>query len=56
MGVAMEKQTVYLGAGLVRFAWRIYDDDVMVDYAFTKEEAAKKVINLEEQKEQRDGA
>jgi len=56
MGVAMEKQTVYLGAGLVRFAWRIYDDDVMVDYAFTKEEAEKKVINLEEQKEHRDGA
>ena len=56
MGATMEKQTVYLGAGLIRFAWRIYDDDVMVDYAFTKEEAEKKVSNLQEQKEQRDGA
>ena len=56
MGATMEKQTVYLGAGLIRFAWRIYDDDVMGDYACTKEEAEKKVSNLQEQKEHRDGA
>ncbi len=56
MGVIMEKQTVYLGAGLTRFAWRIYDDDVMVDYAFTEEEAEKKVSSLKEQREHRDGA
>ena len=56
MGVDMEKQTVYLGSGLSRIAWRIYDDDVMVAYAFTKEEAEKKVSSIQEQKEHRDGA
>ena len=56
MGATMEKQTVYLGAGLIRFAWRIYDDDRMVGYAFTKEEAEKQVSSLQEQKEHRDGA
>ena len=56
MGVDMEKQTVYLGSGLSRIAWRIYDDGVMVDYAFSREEAEIKVINLTEQKEHRDGA
>jgi len=56
MSVVMEKQTVYLGRGLFRTAWRISDDNVMVDYAFTREEAEKKVTNLEEQKEHRDGA
>ena len=56
MGVNMEKQTVYLGSGLFSIAWRICDDDVMVDYAFSREEAEIKVMNLTEQKELRDGA
>ncbi len=56
MAVSMEKQTVYLGGGLFSIAWRICDDDVMIDYAFSKEEAENKVTNLTEQKEHRDGA
>lgn len=56
MTVNMKKQTVYLGSGLFRIAWRICDDDVMVDYAFSREEAEIKVTNLKEQKEHRDGA
>ena len=56
MGVVIKKHSVYLGAGLIRPAWRIYDDDRMVGYAFTKEEAEKQVSRLQEQKEHRDGA
>jgi|8_EtaG_2_1085327.scaffolds.fasta_scaffold198687_2 hypothetical protein len=56
MGVTVKPQTIYLGAGIVRSAWRIYDDEVMVDYAFSELEAKLKVENLREQKEHRDGA
>ena len=56
MTVTVQKHPVYLGAGLARPGWRIYDDDTMVGYAFSEEEAAQWVTNLQEQKEHRDGA
>ena len=55
MSVNMKKKAVYLGMGLSRSAWCIFDDDVMVDYAFSEDEAVNKAMNLLEQKEHRDG-
>ncbi len=56
MGITVKPQAIYLGAGIIRSAWRIYDDEVLVDYAFSEPEAKLKVENLQEQREHRDGA
>ena len=55
MSLKMKKKAVYLGMGLSRNAWCIYDGDVMVDYAFDENEAANKTKTLLEQREHRDG-
>jgi len=56
MTVKLEKQTVYLGAGLTRIGWIVWDNDEMVGWNTDYEAAHKRAHDVIEQKEHRDGA
>jgi hypothetical protein len=55
MGVTVESYTIYLGAGLKRLGWVVYDDGVSAgfhaDYVAARLDADTRI----EQKEHRDG-
>ena len=55
MAVTVEKQTIYMGAGLQRTAWMVWDDDTMVGWHADYVAAQLRAADLVEQKEHRDG-
>ena len=55
MGVTVEKQTIYLGAGLTRTGWVVWDDDVLVGWHADRVAARLRADDLVEQREHRDG-
>ena len=55
MGVPVEKQTIYLGAGLTRTGWVVWDDDVLVGWHADHVAARLRADDLVEQREHRDG-
>ena len=55
MGVTVEKQTIYLGAGLPRTGWVVWDDDVLGGWHADHVAARLRADDLVEQREHRDG-
>ena len=55
MGVTVEKQTIYLGAGLTRTGWVVWDDDVSVGWHADHVTARLRAADLMEQREHRAG-
>jgi|TARA_R110002167_G_scaffold5938_3_gene27274 hypothetical protein len=55
MAVTVEKQTIYMGAGLQRTAWIVWDDETLVGWHADYVAAQLRVADLVEQKEHRDG-
>jgi hypothetical protein len=55
MGVTIGKQTIYLGAGLTRTGWVVWDDDVSVGWHADYVAAQLRAADLMEQREHRDG-
>ena len=55
MGVTVEKQTIYLGAGLTRTGWVVWDDAVLVGRHADHVAARLRADDLVEQREHRDG-
>jgi len=55
MTVTVEKQTVYLGAGLKRTGWIVWDGDTQVGWDMDREAAYRRASDVKEQKEHRDG-
>ena len=55
MGVTIGRQTVYLGAGLTRTGWVVWDDYVSVGWHADYVAAQLRADDLAEQKEHRDG-
>ena len=55
MTVKLEKQTVYLGAGLTRIGWAIWDNDSLVGWESSWDAAHRRAHDVKEQKEHRDG-
>ena len=56
MTVKIERQTVYLGAGLTRIGWIVWDGNEMVGYESEYHAAHRRAHDVKEQKEHRDGA
>jgi hypothetical protein len=56
MTVKLEKQTVYLGAGLTSTGWIVWDNGQMVGWHMDFDAAHKRAHDVIEQKEHRDGA
>ena len=55
MTVTLEKQTIYLGAGLTRIGWIVWDNDEMVGWDIDYDVAHRRAHDEIEQKEHRDG-
>ena len=55
MGVTVEKQTIYLGAGLTRTGGVVWDDDVSVGWHADYVAARLRADDLIEQREHRAG-
>ena len=55
MGVTVERQTIYLGAGLTRTGWVGWDDDVSGGWHADYVAARLRADDIQEQKEHRDG-
>ena len=55
MTVKVERQTVYLGAGLTRIGWVVWDGNEMVGYESEYRPAHRRAHDVKEQKEHRDG-
>jgi len=55
MAVTVEKQTVYLGAGLKSTGWIVWDAGVRVGYHQDRAAAYQRAHDVIEQKEHRDG-
>ena len=55
MTVKLEKQTIYLGAGLTRTGWIVWDNDEMVGWDTDYNVAHLRAHDVIEQKEHRDG-
>ncbi len=55
MAVTVEKQTVYLGAGLKSTGWIVWDAGVMVGWDTDQDAALRRAHDVIEQKEHRDG-
>jgi hypothetical protein len=56
MTVKVEKQVIYLGGGLTRVGWIVWDNDQMMGWHMDYDEAHKRAHDVIEQKEHRDGA
>ena len=56
MTLKLEKQTIFMGAGLSRVAWIVWDDDTVVGWELDYEVAHQRAHDVIEQKEHRDGA
>ena len=56
MTVKLEKQTVYLGAGLARTAWFVWDGDEMVGWDLDYNAAHLRAHDVIEKRTHRDGA
>ena len=55
MAVTIEKQTVYLGAGLKSTGWIVWDTGVQVGWDTDRDAALLRARNIREQQEHRDG-
>ena len=55
MAVTVEKQTVYLGAGLKSTGWVVWDGDTMVGWNMDRDAALRRAQDVKEQQEHRDG-
>lgn len=55
MAVTIEKQTVYLGAGLKSTGWIVWDAGVQVGWDTDRDAALLRAHNIQEQQEHRDG-
>ena len=55
MTVKLEKHTIYLGAGLTRTGWIVWDNDEMVGWDTDYDVAHLRAHDVIEQKEHRDG-
>ena len=56
MTLKLEKQTIFMGAGLSRIGWIVWDSDEMVGWHMDYDAAHKRAHDVIEQKEHRDGA
>ena len=56
MSVIIKSQNVYMGAGLIRKGWVVLDNDVPSGWLPGLASARLRALELEEQKEHRDGA
>ena len=56
MTVKVEKQVIYMGGGLTRIGWIVWDSNEMVGWHMDYDEAHKRAHDVIEQKEHRDGA
>jgi hypothetical protein len=55
MTVTVERQVVYLGAGLTQTAWIVWDGDTQVGWDTDQAAARQRAYDVNEQKEHRDG-
>ena len=55
MSVKINKQTIYMGAGLSQVGWVVSDDDTLMGWHMEYDAAHKRAHDLKEQKEHRDG-
>jgi|TARA_R110002167_G_scaffold171987_5_gene370133 hypothetical protein len=55
MSVKIDKQTIYMGAGLSQVGWVVWDDNVVMGWHMEYDAAHKRAHDLKEQKEHRDG-
>ena len=55
MSIKIDKQTIYMGAGLARVGWVVWDDNVVMGWHMEYDAAHKRAHDLQEQKEHRDG-
>jgi len=55
MTVTVESHVVYLGAGLRRMGWIVWDGDTQVGWDTDREAAHQRARDVREQKEHRDG-
>ena len=55
MGVTVQRQNIYLGAGLTRTGWIVWDDEVAAGFHADYVAARLGADTLIEQKEHRDG-
>ena len=56
MTVKLEKQVIYMGAGLARTGWIVWDNGEQVGWEFDYDAAHQRAHDVIEQKEHRDGA
>ena len=56
MTLKLEKQVIYMGGGLTRVGWIIWDNDEMVGWEYDYDVAHRRAHTVIEQKEHRDGA
>ena len=55
MSLKLERQTVYLGGGLNKVAWIVFDGNEMVGWYWDYKAAHLRAHDVKEQKEHRDG-
>jgi len=55
MTLKLQRQTIYLGAGLSRIAWIVWDGDEMVGWDTDRDAAHQRAHDVIEQREHRDG-
>jgi hypothetical protein len=55
MSIKIDKQTIYMGAGLSQVGWVVWDDNVVMGWHMEYDAAHKRAHDLKEQKEHRDG-
>ena len=56
MSLNLERQTIYLGGGLKKVAWMVFDGSECVGWYLDHETAHRRARNITEQREHRDGA
>ena len=55
MSLQLERQTVYLGGGMKKVAWLVYDGNEMVRWYWDYDTAHQRAHDIIEQREHRDG-
>jgi hypothetical protein len=55
MSIKIDKQTIYIGAGLTRVGWVVRDEGMVMSWHMEYDTAHKRAHDLKEQKEHRDG-
>ena len=55
MTYRLEKQVIFMGAGLSRVGWVVWDDESVLEWHMEYDIAHKRAHDLKEQKEHRDG-